>query len=90
MKFTTKYKKRRNTVKLSLNIREKKITETMYMAPNNKLVRRLFFKGSSIREIADIYFEKSIKYNTLGYETDEKKNGKLIFIDFKQPDGVMT
>ena len=82
MHYITKCVKRRNTVKLFLNTKKKKKVESIYMAPENKLIKRRLFTGTTIEEVAGIYFEEMNRYSTLGYEVEEKKEGKVIFIEF--------
>jgi hypothetical protein len=82
MHYITKYVKRRNTVMLFLNTRKKKMIESMYMTPENRLIKRLAFTGNTLEEVAAMYFQKLNRYNILGYEVEEKKDGKLIFIEF--------
>ncbi|NLM12732.1 MAG: hypothetical protein GX209_03145 [Epulopiscium sp.] len=81
MHYITKCVKRRNTVKLFLNTKKKKMVESIYMAPENKLIKRRLFTGTTIEEVAGIYFEEMNRYTILGYKIEEKKEGKLIFID---------
>lgn len=82
MQYITKCVKRRNMVKLSLNTKKKKMIETMYVSPENILIRRMAFTGSTIEEIAAIYFKEINRYSILGYEVEDRKDGKLISIEF--------
>lgn len=83
MQLVTEYAKRRNTVKLFLNTKKKKMIESIYSAPENKLVKRLSFTGATVEEVASIYFRELSKYRKLGYEIKQRKNGKIVSIIFK-------
>ncbi|WP_058486343.1 hypothetical protein [Defluviitalea phaphyphila] len=82
MNYVTKYTKRRNVVKLCLNTKKKRIIESMYTIPENRLIKRISFTGNTIEEIVYIYFEKINKYNILGYKSNNTRDGKIIFVEF--------
>ncbi|NLJ89061.1 MAG: hypothetical protein GX327_09890 [Epulopiscium sp.] len=84
MQLVTEYAKRRNTIKLSLNTKKKKMIQTVYRSPENKLVKRLSFTGDTVEEIALIYLRQLNKYSSLGYEIKKKKNGKVLTPSFKK------
>ncbi|NLK97344.1 hypothetical protein [Defluviitalea saccharophila] len=83
MHYITRCVKRRNTVKLFLNTKTKKMVESIYMVPENRLIRRRLFTGNTLEEVAGIYFAVMNRYSTLGYEVEEKKDGKVISIEFQ-------
>jgi hypothetical protein len=70
--------KRKNEVNILVHTNSKKVVESLYVAPDHKLLRRLYFHGTTVEEIRHIYLTRLEQRKEMGYEIKDQKEGKII------------
>ncbi|NMA83649.1 MAG: hypothetical protein GX962_07285 [Epulopiscium sp.] len=78
MQIVTKCAKRQNEVHLFLCSERKKIVEFIYYIPNGQLIQGRTYEKYTKEDLRSCYLERLQRYQALGYEIKDKKNGKLI------------